>query len=375
MWAFQNPAKILFGEGVLHQIPKALAGRRYLLVTYGEPEFTELAEQISREAGAPLDIVDAVKPNPDFLDLHPLSAELRAAGHESEAIVALGGGSVIDVAKALSASPLSFDVVERHLTQSPCPERFKCVPIIAIPTTAGTGSEVTSWATIWDSEAGKKYSLADPRLVPETVLIDPSITLGLPRELTISTALDALSHSLESIWNKNANPISANFAVEAAREIIEVLPSLTGDLRSGDLRSRMAKAALLAGLAFSNTKTALAHSLSYPITLEYGIRHGVACSFTLPIIMASIIGQDETCDAVLERIFGPDLEAGAERLATFLRDLDIGVTAADHGIDRSAFRDLIESAFEGERGRNFIGEKPRVLAAEAHFASAFEKAS
>jgi alcohol dehydrogenase len=126
----------------------------------------------------------------------------------------------------------------------------------------------------------------------------------------------------------------------------------------------MAQAALLAGLAISNTRTALAHSLSYPITLQYGLPHGLACSFSLPMLLQAIIGRDTECDRGLKRIFGGDLRAGVARLTDFLTDVGLSVSAEDHGVPRKVFRDLITKAFMGERGRNFIGLRDHVLAAE-----------
>ena len=98
------------------------------------------------------------------------------------------------------------------------------------------------------------------------------------KKLTLVTALDALSHSMESMWNKNANPISNRYAIEASKKILKYLPLLIQDLGNIHLRTELAEASLLAGLAFSNTKTALAHNISYPITLSWGVQHGVACS-------------------------------------------------------------------------------------------------
>ena len=365
MWSFHNPVRITFGDGVIEQLPQALAGRPYILVTYGEPHFAALTARVSRIAGAPLAVIDAITPNPDFADLRGLCATLGATADKAEAIVALGGGSVIDAAKVFSASPGDFAPVERHLLGAGGTEKFAFLPLIALPTTAGTGSEVTSWASVWDGKAGKKYSLAHPRLIPEQALVDPELMVAMPRGLTINTGLDALSHALEAIWNRNANPISSDLAVAAALDIIATLPKLADDLNSRPLRRRMAKAALIAGLAFSNTKTALAHSLSYPITLQHGLPHGLACSFSLPMILESVIGQDGASDAALKRIFGADLVAGAAMLAAFLTGLGVSVSAADHGIDREDFRGLIAAAFDGERGRNFIGEEEKVLAAEA----------
>ena len=156
--------------------------------------------------------------------------------------MALGGGSVMDAAKVLAAADGDFDKVRRHLETGAGGEALGRIPIIAIPTTAGTGSEVTSWATVWDTTAKKKYSLSRPNLYPEVALVDPALTLGLPRSVTVSTGLDALSHALESIWNVNANPVSSALAEVAAREVLEALPLLADDLGSEVLRTRLARA-------------------------------------------------------------------------------------------------------------------------------------
>lgn len=359
MWRFHNPVAVTFGAGVLAQIGAALKGRRYALITYGEPLFTSLTRRISAVAGPACTVIDRVTPNPDFRDLEPLCPDLLADGQAPDVIVALGGGSVIDTAKALAAAQGDFGIVRDHLERRGGPFPGPTIPIIAVPTTAGTGSEVTCWATVWDSTAGKKYSLAGPTLYPEQALIDPELTLGLPRSLTVSTGLDALSHALESLWNRNANPVSTNFAVAAARTLLEALPKVAKTPDDLALRSQVARAAMMAGLAFSNTKTALAHSLSYPITLHHGVPHGIACSFSLPMVMRSAIGNDPDCDAALRRIFGDDLEAGIARLAEILADLGVSARAADHGVKAEEWDALVDDAFAGERGQNFIGSRGR----------------
>ena len=132
------------------------------------------------------------------------------------------------------------------------------------------------------------------------------------------------------------------------------------DLGDIALRTRVARAALMAGLAFSNTKTALAHALSYPITPDHGVPHGIACSFSLPMVMRAAIGVDADCDAALQTIFGPDLEAGAARLSDFLAGLGVSVDPADHGVAAQEWRGIVERAFSGERGKNYVGTRERV---------------
>lgn len=361
MWRYANPVTIRFGAGVMAQIGEVLGGRSYALVTYGEPRFRDLGEKIAGFAGRPQAVIDDIAPNPSFRDMRRLCPRLAPSAGGPEVLVALGGGSVIDAAKAIAAADGDFSVVEAFLKHPGGETGLASRPIIAIPTTAGTGSEVTCWAALWDTEAGRKYSLAHSSLYPEAALVDPTLLLELPRGLTVSTGLDALSHALESLWNKNANPVSRVLAVAAARELLASLPAAAdapGDLA---LRSRVAKAAVLAGLAFSNTKTALAHSLSYPITLNHGVPHGIACSFSLPMVMRSVLGADADCDAALSEIFGPELAAAPGRLTDFLATLGVSPAAADHGVVAEEWEGLVADAFEGERGQNFIGTLERFL--------------
>ena len=361
MWTYENPVRISFGAGSLGGIGELVRGRAYCLVTYGEAMFHDLARRIAAAAGPAALTIDSVIPNPDFAMLTEACALFAAARPAPQIIVALGGGSVIDAAKVIAAGSNGFDAVKRFLVDGAGADALTAIPIIAIPTTAGTGSEVTCWAAVWDTEAARKYSLQRRSLYPADALIDPELTLGMPRDLTVSTALDALSHSLESIWNVNGNPVSTNHAVHAATEILTVLPRLADEPGSLELRGRMAWAATSAGLAFSNTKTALAHAISYPITLGHGTPHGFACSFSLAMVMRSVIGASEVCDAGLRRIFGEDLVAGADRLEEFLGCLGVSTDRADYGIDDGEWRALIETAMAGERGRNFIGSRSRVM--------------
>jgi alcohol dehydrogenase len=120
--------------------------------------------------------------------------------------------------------------------------------------------------------------------------------------------------------------------------------------------------ALMAGLAFSNTRTALAHSLSYHLTLHHGTPHGIACSFSLPMVMRGAAGVSRECDAALQRIFGADLDRGARQLETFIEQLGVSTRIEDHGVLPAEWDRLIDAAFEGERGRNYIGRREAVTA-------------
>lgn len=363
VWSYRNPVDVRFGQGSFAVLAELLAGRSYALVTYGEPYFRSLAEELQKSAGIPLLTIDDIAPNPDIARLREQTARFTALAKQPEAIVALGGGSVIDSAKVFAAARGDFAAMENYLRKQADAATLSPWPLIAVPTTAGTGSEVTCWGTVWDNAAGVKHSLAHPGLYPEYAVVDPALMVGKSQELTVQTGLDALSHALESLWNCNANPVSMAHAVAAARGVLSTLPALIGDLRNLHLRERMARAATLAGFAFSNTKTAIAHSLSYPITLRHGVPHGIACSFSLPMIIRSVAGREGICDEGLRAIFGADAAGAAERLEATLAKLGVATDYRHYGIEEAEWRNLIESAFEGERGQNFIGSRQDLLLA------------
>jgi phosphonate metabolism-associated iron-containing alcohol dehydrogenase len=327
-------------------------------VTFPEARSLGLIERIEGLLGDRLaGVIDQVRPNPDVAELAPLWEQFWRDHAATEVIVAVGGGSAIDTAKALMVGNESgsfSDMVAGLAGQaSLAPTRFK--RLIAVPTTAGTGSEVTPWATIWDRERQRKYSLHLSQTWPSHAVIDPELMLSLPAAVTLQSGLDALSHALESIWNVNANPVSDVLAVAAVHETLEVLPRLMQDPSALPLRERMALAALKAGLAFSNTKTALAHSISYEMTLRYGLAHGIACSFSLPMVLERAIGRSAARDLVLEQALGAPLKDAPARLAAFIEALGVKTRFADYGVGEGEARDMVLHAETGARGRNFIG--------------------
>ena len=365
-WQYHNPVRVHFGAGSFQDLNRVIDGRSYGLVTYPDPYFDDLSDALASSAGSPSVIINDVDPNPDFHELTAQCERIARSG-PPDLWVALGGGSVIDSAKAFAASKNGFAAVRTFLEHGQGAETLSGTPLIAVPTTAGTGSEVTCWATLWDRHSGRKFSLARSNLYPEHAVIDPQLMCGKSRSLTVSTGLDALSHALESLWNVNANPVSANYAVSAAREVLETLPLLVRDLTNLELRTRLARAALFAGLAFSNTRTAIAHSLSYPITLRHAVPHGIACSFSLPMIVEAIKDTGGLCEASLRRVFDNDLEGAATRLSDFLDQLGVSTNPASHGVTNEEWSEIVAAAMDGERGKNFIGNKAKFMTVAANY--------
>lgn len=201
-----------------------------------------------------------------------------------EIIIGLGGGSAMDAAKiasvAIPAYQLELSILDL-IDNTQLLKNIKKILCILVPTTAGTGSEVTPFATIWDYKNNKKKSLSDKSMYAEKAYIDPDFLIGIPLQIAISTGLDALNQAFESIWNKNSNKKSRAFARQSALLSLKSLPEIHMIDKNKDLRKNIAHSSFLAGLAISHTRTSICHSISYPLTLRHGIDHGLACAFSM----------------------------------------------------------------------------------------------
>lgn len=280
-----NPVRVLSGPGCRTFLTKYLPSGTVLLLTTTGMLQRGTAEELMRSCSNINWIVRLCSDNPDVDTLDQLALEL--ADTRIKALVALGGGSVLDTGKALSlllANPNTGSLSEWLRSPQKPSLPLSTLPLFCLPSTAGTGAEVTPFATIWDHIQHKKHSLKGEQLFPKLALVDPELTVSLPWEITLFTALDTLSHALETLWNRHVTPSSAALATQALRFAL-ILPQIETHPKQLSYRESMQQASLLAGLAISQNRTALAHALSYPLTLHYKVPHGLACGFSLPAIM------------------------------------------------------------------------------------------
>jgi phosphonate metabolism-associated iron-containing alcohol dehydrogenase len=242
-------------------------------------------------------VMEDVSPNPTVAFVNSLI--MKYYDYQFDCIIAIGGGSVIDVGKILAATlrdSKPYQLSTSDISLSTIKRNSRKISLIAIPTTSGSGAEVTPFTTIWDDVEHKKYSWNTELLYPEIALLDPELVRTLPKTQTIYCAMDTISHSLESIWNKNATNKSRFFAVESLRISSKYLPLTIDDLNNLTYRRKLQLSSTMAGMAISITKTAIAHSISYPLTAKLGIPHGLASSFTLEKILQdhiAIISKNE----------------------------------------------------------------------------------
>lgn len=283
-WEYRQPGRIRFGEGTVSCLAeeiKQLGGENGILVT--SPSFVKrgMAERIIEFSGGRLKhIFPNVSPNPDVKECDQCSTLMRNAG--CDFVVAMGGGSVMDCSKAAATFCLcakGCTSAEFLGTSRPIPPNH--LPIIALPTTAGTASEVTCVSVLSDHERGIKSPLVSDGFYPTLAIVDPELTYSVPPHLTACTGFDVLCHSIEAYWSRRHQPVCDALAVHAARNVLTFLSRAVANGNDVEARRGMAEASVIAGLAFNLPKTTSTHACSYPLTNILGIAHGEACALTL----------------------------------------------------------------------------------------------
>lgn len=278
-WNFSLPVKILFGRGRVHEVVELTKNMGKGLLICDRFLVDDMAMQLKKEAqGRIIGIFCDLSPNPTVQEVDGCCEVIRK--ENVDYLIAMGGGSVMDLAKA--SSVISFgewNAREYHTGGKPLPQ--KSIPVFALPTTAGTGSEVTCVSVLTDREKEIKAPLLSPLFYVDTAIIDPVLTVSVPPWITASTGLDVLSHALEGYWSLNHQPICDAAAMYAAKLVFQNLMQAYIEPEDIDAREKMCEASVIAGIAFSLPKTTGSHACSFPLTNVYGMPHGEACAFTL----------------------------------------------------------------------------------------------
>lgn len=292
------------------------------------------------------------------LDTHLICDYFTKIKVRPELIIAIGGGTTIDFAKIISAlydfsenGVLSVDEIVEIITTKKYLENNNYIPIIASSTTAGTGSDCTKWATVWDFDNTKKYSVDADYLYPSESWLIPELTVSLPKKLTLSTALDALSHASEAYWSVSTNKIVQVLSRDAISLIVNYLPLVLNDLSNLEYREKVYQGAFFAGLAFSNTRTTACHSISYPLTLLYGIPHGLAVSLTLSEVLSRNKEHIQDFDLFLDAWNAKSTEDISSWINEVSKDIQI-LKLSEFGIKKEEIDDIIKLTFTGGRMDN-----------------------
>ena len=335
-WDYLQPVKIHFGKGRLWEIKtiaKELGLTRGLLVA--GPFFfrSGLAEKIIRESeGMIVASFGEISPNPDVTEVDACADVIRR--ENIGFVVALGGGSPMDCAKAAASVALTEDSIRKyHGTGVALPEAH--LPLIAIPTTAGTGSEVTCVSVLSDHANGKKAPIVSEGFYPAAAIIDPELTYTMPPQVTAGTGIDVLSHAIEGYWSKGHQPICDTLAIHGARLVFEYLFRAYENPQDEEAREKMCEASVIAGLAFTLPKTTSSHACSFPLTNIYRIPHGEACGLTLDhFIRINAHGEGgERVEYLAHKLGFTDADALADAVLELKRKM--GLRCALHDLNLS----------------------------------------
>jgi alcohol dehydrogenase class IV len=292
IFTVQWPGKLVFGPGRLAALgdEAKLLGRRAFVATTRDLTllgYTDLARSLLAAAGLAVTLYDDVQPDPTCVAVDRAAAAARNAG--CDLVVGLGGGSAIDLAKGVAVAATHPGSIWDYVTftgANAVPVTGAVLPVIAIPTTAGTGSEVTLGTVLDNPDRGMKAALLSPHVYPRLALVDPELTYTMPPKVTAMTGFDALAHGMEAYLNAvRRNPASDLFALEAVRLVVHHLPRVLANGSDMNARSRMSWAATLGGLSIALSNTTVAHAMGLPMGARLGTPHGLALSRLLPVVL------------------------------------------------------------------------------------------
>lgn len=333
-----NPTRIEFGAGIFKQLDSFARplGGKALLVTGGHSAKTTgtLDQALAQLPGA--EVVDGIPPNP-ATDVCEAGAK-RCREAKCDFVVALGGGSAMDAAKAIAGLAKNPGPCSHYFGQ----DLFTAgaLPVIAIPTTSGTGSEVTPFSVITDPEKHAKRTLSGHALFPTLALLDPELTVSMPGDVTVATGLDALSQGMEGLISTMSTPLGDTLALETCRLVKEWLPLAVHDGTNIEARSWMHYAAMLSGAVIAQSRTTLVHAMGYCYTIEFGIPHGLANALLLAPVFQYNAQQEPAKVAALATVLGfpadPTVPDARSKIGvavhSLLREVGVSPAAKNYGV-------------------------------------------
>ncbi len=320
---FHQRTRLVFGRGTFEQLgelSKELSGRRVLLVTDSgirKAGHSDRAQAILKRAGLDLVVFDQVSENPTTEDIERCTAFARPAG--VDLIIGLGGGSCVDCAKGANFLLTNGGKMQDYRGIGKA--KHPMLPMIAVPTTSGTGSEAQSFAVVADASTHMKMACGDVKAACRVAVLDPDLTVSMPRFVTAASGIDALTHAVESYVTTKRNTVSQMFARQAWGLLVNALPVVLRDPANVNARGRMQLGAFLAGAAIENSMLGATHAAANPLTAQFNMIHGVAVGLMLPHVIRwnSEAAGSFYRDLVIEANWGSD-EMAPENAATLLAD-------------------------------------------------------
>lgn len=353
---YEMPTEVRFGRDALKEVcsfPQFKHGKKILLLAGGHFKTSDDFHQLRLNLLRVEKEIIVYKENIRKSSIEAIDKLTDFCRKENPDIfMAIGGGTVIDTGKCAAILSKNKRGVENYIKRGEKLEN-KGIKFIAVPTTAGTGSEVTPWATVWDTKTKKKYSLDSFIMFPALAIVDPQLTDSLPAKITAETGIDALAQAIEAYWSVNHNPVSDEFALEAIGLAMETLEKVVNH-PDKNLRDKMAKATLFTGLAFSNTQTTICHAVSYPMTAHFDIPHGQAVAITLPSFIKYTLPvlKKERRFRLLSVLRVSDEKQAEEKITLLIKNIGLKTKLSELGIRKGDINLIVKEGFSPERAKN-----------------------
>lgn len=322
--AFLSTPKLIFGVDSIDSIGTHLCSygeKPLIIIGSASARSNGTLDRLLAAIGGEYAVFSNIPSDPDIQAVH---AGLDAFNqNECDYLIAVGGGSVLDAAKAVALLAANGgNIADYEFT----PPKQMCPPLIAIPTTAGTGSEVTKWSIITDPERKRKMAIGHEYLMPVMAVLDPGITLTMPRGVTAATGMDALTHAIEAYISDKANFIADMWSLKAIALISRNILAATYNPTNLEARTSMLYGQMFAGIAFNNSSVALVHAMSRPLGAYYGIPHGEANAMLLPAVMdynrkVSAAKYMDIAEAIGLETTGKSLDDTAKAVVVYIADL------------------------------------------------------
>lgn len=354
-FSFSLMQNITFGAGSVGRLPDLLSDRgldTVLVVTDAmlvQLGFARRITQALEERGIAYTVFSEVEPNPSIETVNKAADVFAACG--ARGIVALGGGSPMDVAKAVGVLAAHGGAITDYEGLGKVPG--KTVPVVAIPTTAGTGSEVTASSVVTDHARHFKFSIVSPEIIPDEAILDPELILSLPRSVAASTGVDAIVHAIESYISLEATPFTDAMAEKALELLGKHIRAFAADRSDLDAACGMMLGSNFAGVAFARAKLGNVHAMAHPLGGYFNIPHGVANAVLLPVVME--FNAPYAPEYKLERIYralagdehGPfRTEQLAAAIRTLCAELDIPKNLTELQVDPALIPNMAEDAMK-----------------------------
>ncbi len=354
---FHQPRKLVFGEGSLKEFVedfKAAGLKRLFLLTI--PPLRNFLKNVVVElegAGVEIQINDSLEVEPSFADFEKLLSVAGAFGADS--VVAIGGGSVMDVAKLLAAQ-LYNDQDTRSIIGNGLLKQ-RTTYLVCLPTTSGTGSEVSPNAIFLDEVDGGKKGVISPFLVPDGAYIDPVLSIGVPASVTAATGIDALAHCLEAYTNKHAHPMVDVFALEGVRLVAKYLKRAYDDGKDLEARAKLALGSVYGGMCLGPVNTTAVHALAYPLGSEFKVPHGLSNALLLPYVMEFNLEVAADRYAKIALALGADegkndfetARNGVAKIREIMKACNVPEKLSDINIPKEEITNMADSAFQVQR--------------------------